>query len=186
MAASKFQFRVATPDDAPQLQPLIKSAYRGDKIKKAWTTEGHLIADDRIDVQGIVAKMTAPDSAVLVAIDEEDGAIAACCEVARQPDGLGYFGLFAVDPGRQGGGLGRRVLEFAEGYTHRTWGVDTMEMCVIWTRDELIAWYERRGYRKTGRSKPFPYAELVNGKALRDDLYFDVLVKDLRDAAVDA
>ena len=54
-----------------------------------------------------------------------------------------------------------------------------MEMNVIWTREELIAWYLRRGYRKTGKSSPFPYDQLVNGKALRDDLYFDILEKDI-------
>lgn len=174
----KLQFRAATPADAPQLQPLIKSAYRGEKIKKAWTTEGHLVTDDRISEDGIVGKISTPDSAILIAADE-DGALAACCEVARQSDGVGYFGLFAVDPGRQGGGLGRQVLAYAEEYTRKTWGVTTMEMRVIWTRNELISWYMRRGYQRTGRSSPFPYDELVNGKALRDDLYFDVLVKDL-------
>lgn len=181
----KLQFRAATPADAPQLQPLIKSAYRGEKTKKAWTTEGHLLADERIDVGGIVGKITRPDGAVLIAEDEE-GAIAACCEVARQSDGIGYFGLFAVDPGRQGGGLGRQVLAYAEEYTHKTWGVHRMEMSVIWTRDELISWYMRRGYQRTGRCSPFPYDQLVNGKALRDDLYFTILEKDLTSIPVAA
>ncbi|MBE3047491.1 GNAT family N-acetyltransferase, partial [Candidatus Bathyarchaeota archaeon] len=36
----KLQFRAATPADAPQLQPLIRNAYRGDITSKAWTTEG--------------------------------------------------------------------------------------------------------------------------------------------------
>lgn len=178
MTTSKLRFRAATPDDAPQLQPLIKSAYRGEKIKNAWTTEGHLVADDRIDVQGIVGKISTPDSAVLIAADD-DGTLVACCEVTKKDETVGYFGLFAVDPARQGGGLGRQVLAYAEEYVRSTWGVEMMEMWVIWTRDELIEWYVRRGYRKTGRSSPFPYDQLVNGKALRDDLYFTVLEKDL-------
>ncbi|KAL2112923.1 hypothetical protein VUR80DRAFT_6045 [Thermomyces stellatus] len=178
MTTSKLQFRAATPDDAPQLQPLIKSAYRGEKIKKAWTSEGHLVADDRIDVQGIIAKISTPDSAILIAADD-DGALVACCEVAKLSEGVGYFGLFAVDPARQGGGLGRQVLAYAEEYVRRTWSVETMELNVIWTREEVIAWYLRRGYKRTGRTNPFPYHELVNGKALRDDLYFTILEKDL-------
>lgn len=178
MATGKLRFRAATPADAPQLQPLIKSAYRGEKAGKAWTTEGHLLADERIDVQGIVSKISTPDSAILIAADEE-GALVACCEVARQEGGIGYFGLFAVDPQQQGGGLGRQVLAYAEEYVRWTWAIETMEMWVIWTRDELISWYIRRGYQKTGRSSPFPYDQLVNGKALRDDLYFIVLEKDL-------
>lgn len=178
MTTGKLQFRAATPDDAPQLQPLIKSAYRGEKAGKAWTTEGHLLADERIDVQGIVAKIATPNSAILIAADDA-GALVACCEVAKEKEGVGYFGLFAVDPNRQGGGLGRQVLAYAEEYVRWTWGVAMMEMWVIWTRDELIAWYVRRGYRRTERESPFPYDQLVNGPALRDDLYFTVLEKDL-------
>jgi hypothetical protein len=56
-----------------------------------------------------------------------------------------------------------------------------MEMGVIAQRTELIAWYERRGYRRTGETWPFPYHELIEGRALRDDLYFVVLRKALSD-----
>jgi hypothetical protein len=31
-----------------------------------------------------------------------------------------------------------------------------MEMTVIDSRDSLIAWYERRGYVRTGETRPFP------------------------------
>jgi hypothetical protein len=54
-----------------------------------------------------------------------------------------------------------------------------MEMTVIALRAELIAWYERRGYALTGERRPFPFEGLINGKALRDDLDFVVLAKDL-------
>ncbi|KAI5926932.1 putative acetyltransferase [Camillea tinctor] len=172
------QFRTATPDDASQLQALVKSAYRGETSRQGWTTEADLVADDRIDVKGITAKITAPDGVVLMATDD-DGALVACCEVVKRSADLAYFGLFAVDPRRQGGGLGRQVLNYTEDYCRRIWSVTKLEMNVIWTRDELISWYIRRGFRKTGKSKPFPYEELVNGAALRDDLYFDVLEKDL-------
>ncbi|SPN99104.1 related to N-acetyltransferase, GNAT family [Cephalotrichum gorgonifer] len=171
-------FRVAVADDAVELQPFVRSAYRGESSRKGWTTEADLLADERIDVEGLKEKITTPDSAVLLATDDA-GVLVACCEVAKSADGVGYFGMFAVDPDRQGGGLGRRVLEYAEGYCSRVWGVTKMEMSVIWTREELISWYVRRGYKKTGVQKPFPYAELVNGVALRDDLYFEVMEKDL-------
>jgi hypothetical protein len=83
------------------------------------------------------------------------------------------------NPTRQGGGIERQVLTYAEEFAQRQWGVRKMEMMVIWLREDIIAWYARRGYQKTGETRPFPYAELVNGVALRDNLYFDVLVKDL-------
>jgi hypothetical protein len=71
------------------------------------------------------------------------------------------------------------VLGRAERWARDEWGSTRIEMNVIWTRVELIAWYARRGYVRTGEKRPFPYGQLVNGAALRDDLYFDVLAKAL-------
>jgi hypothetical protein len=34
-------------------------------------------------------------------------------------------------------------------------------------------------HRMTEQTKPFPYSELVNSKAFRDDMYFVVLAKEL-------
>jgi hypothetical protein len=53
-------------------------------------------------------------------------------------------------------------------------------MCVIDRRTELIAWYERRGYVRTGESRPFPYGEEGVGVPRDDDFRFAVLEKDLR------
>ena len=52
-----------------------------------------------------------------------------------------------------------------------------MRMSVIDARNELIAWYERRGYRRTGEYKPFPYGDPRFGIPKRDDLRFEWLVK---------
>ena len=49
----------------------------------------------------------------------------------------------------------------------------------ISVRDELIAWYERRGYSRTGKYKPFPYGDERFGIPKRDDLRFEVLSKVL-------
>jgi ribosomal protein S18 acetylase RimI-like enzyme len=87
--------------------------------------------------------------------------------------------MFAVRPGSQGGGLGRRVLARAERLAREEWGVREMHMTVISVREELIAWYERRGYRRTGRMAPFPYGDERFGVPRRDDLEFELLVKEL-------
>jgi len=50
---------------------------------------------------------------------------------------------------------------------------------VIRQRDELIAWYERRGYRRTGRTEPFPYGDERAGIPKQDDLEFVVMEKEL-------
>jgi hypothetical protein len=52
-------------------------------------------------------------------------------------------------------------------------------MTVIHCRDTLIAWYERRGYRRTGETRPFPYGDARFGEPRRSDLYFVVLEKPL-------
>ncbi|EON95976.1 putative acetyltransferase protein [Phaeoacremonium minimum UCRPA7] len=178
MGVTQLTFRKAAPSDVPLLLPLIKSAYRGDASRAGWTSEADLVADDRIDEAGLLVKINAPQGAVLLAHDCA-GNLAACCELLKKNSETAHFGLFAVDPARQAGGIGRQVLERAELYARDAWGVSRLEMSVIWTREELIAWYIRRGFERTGKKAPFPYAHLVNGSALRDDLYFDVLAKGI-------
>ncbi|PKK47538.1 hypothetical protein CI102_5645 [Trichoderma harzianum] len=178
MAPISLSIRKATPADLAPVLALVRSAYRGESSRAGWTTEAELVDDQRIDEEGLVAKINEPFGAVLVAQDEA-GDILACCEVLKQSDTVGYFGLFAVNPLRQAGGIGRTVLTAAEEYAKQTWGLTEMEMTVIWTREELIQYYIRRGYTLTEKTKPFPYAQLVGGKALRDDLYFSVLIKAL-------
>ncbi len=178
--ATALSFRVATTkeEDVNEILKLVRSAYRGDASRTGWTTEADLVADERIDANGVVAKIEEAHGVILLAHDET-GKLASCCEILRRDEELAYFGLFAVDPLRQAGGIGRQVLAAAEEYASKTFGVKKMEMSVIWTRDELISWYVRRGYTKTTQTAPFPYEHLVNGPALRDDLYFNILVKDL-------
>ena len=178
--ATPLTFRVATTsdDDVNAILKLVRSAYRGDDSRAGWTTEADLVADERIDAAGVRAKIDEPQGVILTAYDDT-GRLASCCEILRRDDELAYFGLFAVDPTRQAGGIGRQVLAEAEEYARKVFGVQKMEMNVIFPREELIAWYIRRGYTKTDETKPFPYEQLVNGKALRDDLYFSVLVKEL-------
>ncbi|KAK1758889.1 acyl-CoA N-acyltransferase [Echria macrotheca] len=178
MATAALQFRVATPEDAAIIQPLVQSAYRGESSRQGWTTEADLLTGDRIDVQGITEKITKPNSAVLMATDAR-GVLVGCCEVLKLNSDVAYFGMFAVDPRRQAGGLGRQVLAHAEDYCRKQWGIKKMEMSVIWTRKELIAWYMRRGYKKTGEERPFPHHELPEGAALQEDLHFEVLEKEL-------
>ncbi|KAF5020404.1 hypothetical protein F66182_7576 [Fusarium sp. NRRL 66182] len=189
-------FRTAAPADIPSVLPLVISAYRGPSSREGWTTEADLLADERISTDGLHAKITDPSGVVLLAYTNSpvstgtstpvsdvdanaDPRLVACCEILRKDDERAYFGMFAVSPKLQAGGIGRQVLQRAEDYANKEWGCKVMTMSVIWTRSELIDWYIRRGYRPTGDKSPFPYGELVNGKALRDDLYFDNLEKEL-------
>ena len=87
--------------------------------------------------------------------------------------------MFSVRPNLQGAGIGKAVLDEAERIVRDEWKVPTMRMTVIDMRDELIAFYERRGYRRTGIKKPFPYGDERFGVPKRDDLRFEVLEKIL-------
>jgi ribosomal protein S18 acetylase RimI-like enzyme len=173
----KLTFRPAVADEADDLVRLVRSAYR-ETGSGGWTTEAHLVGDERIDAQQLRDKITQPNTLVLCARTDADELVA-CCELAGRGGGLAYFGMFAVSPTLQAAGIGRQVLAAAEQTAREQWGAHRMEMTVIAQRDELIAWYRRRGYRPTGEQRPFPYEQLLNGVAHRDDLYFVVLAKDL-------
>ncbi|MBH1937108.1 GNAT family N-acetyltransferase [Streptomyces sp. AV19] len=169
-------FRFAAGDDAPALVPLIESAYRGEASRTGWTTEADLLDGQRTDEDGVRAVVGDGASRVLLA--EDGGEVLACCHIEHRGEHA-YFGMFAVRPQRQGGGLGRAVLAEAERVARAEWGVREMHMTVIRQREELIAWYERRGYRRTGRMSAFPYGDERFGIPRRDDLEFELLVKGL-------
>ena len=169
-------FRAATAADIPAVVALVESAYRGDASRIGWTTEADYLDGRRTSPEDIGAILARPRSRLLLA--ERHGRMVACAHVAVE-DGAGYFGMFSVDPGQQGGGIGKAVLAEAERVAREDWGMATMRMTVIDIRDELIAFYQRRGYRRTGIKKPFPYGDANFGLPKRADLRFEVLEKTL-------
>lgn len=74
----------------------------------------------------------------------------------RVPSRFPRSALLAVDPGRQCTGLGKRLLDYAERLAGGTWACSTIRMSVIAQRPELLAFYQRRGYRSTGAMTPYP------------------------------
>lgn len=169
-------FRNATLADVDAIVLLVTSAYRGDASRDGWTTEADFLDGNRIDAEVLRQDIERPRSRVLLA--ERDAQLLACAHVADE-DGRGYFGMFSVRPGLQGAGTGRALLAECERIVHEEWGLPVMQMTVIDLREELIAWYERRGYRRTGVYKPFPYGDERFGVPKRDDLRFEVLEKAL-------
>ncbi|MEI2795874.1 N-acetyltransferase [Pseudoxanthomonas sp. F11] len=173
-------FRPATHADIPALVALVTSAYRGDVSRQGWTTEADLLDGQRIDPDVLARDIGRARSRILVA--ERAGEMLACAHVAEE-DGAGYFGMFSVRPDLQGGGVGKAMLAEAERVAREEWQLPTMRMTVIDIRDELIAFYERRGYARTGIKKPFPYGDERYGIPKREDLRFEILEKPLTGAA---
>jgi ribosomal protein S18 acetylase RimI-like enzyme len=169
-------FRAAVAADTDAVVALVESAYRGDASRAGWTTEADFLDGRRTGADDIATILARPQSRLLLA--ENAGELIACAHVAVE-DGAGYFGMFSVSPGLQGGGVGKQVLAEAERIVATEWGCTAMRMTVIDIRDELIAFYERRGYRRTGIKKPFPYGDARFGLPRRDDLRFEVLDKPL-------
>ncbi len=170
-------FRRASASDVAAIVALVESAYRGEVSRAGWTTEADLLDGQRTDAAAVAHILTTPDSTVLLA--ETDGNLIACCQLERRLPSEAYFGMFSVRPGEQGSGLGRQVLAEAERLARDEWAATTMVMTVLAQRTELIAWYERRGYRRTGEQRPFPYGDERYGIPRRPDLVFDVLAKPL-------
>ncbi|WP_299036774.1 GNAT family N-acetyltransferase [uncultured Pseudokineococcus sp.] len=189
--------RTAGPDDVAAVVALVQRAYRGEASRAGWTTEADLLDGQRTDAAAVGALVAAPGSAVLLL--EEDGRLVACCHVeARSPAAstgahpagtdpaaggttgegrLAYVGMVAVDPAHQGAGTGRAVLAGAEAHARDSLGATDLEMTVLAQRAELVAWYERRGWSRTGERRPFPYGDERFGRPRREDLEFVVLAR---------
>jgi GNAT superfamily N-acetyltransferase len=173
IAVTKPVVRLATNTDVEAIVTLVESAYRGESGQRGWTTETHLLDGRRTDA-GLVAELLNSSGTVLLML--EGDVLLACCHI-EQHGHSAYFGMFAVDPARQNAGLGRQVLAEAERYAREVWQCTAMHMKVIDARSELIAWYERRGYQRTGEYSAFPYGNERFGVPRREDLRFELMIK---------
>jgi GNAT superfamily N-acetyltransferase len=161
----------------PGVLGLVQAAYRGDASREGWTTEADLLDGGRTDAGLVRALVVSTRDAVLLAGDVRHPE--ACCAVGHH-DGRATLGMFAVRPGRQGRGTGAAVLAAAEAYVRDRWDPPHLHLSVIRQREELVAWYGRRGYAPTGETEPFPYGDERYGRPRRDDLELVVLRRALR------
>jgi ribosomal protein S18 acetylase RimI-like enzyme len=145
-------FRAATAADVPALAALINQAYRSEAGQAGWTAEGHLLAGPRIDEATLLELLAAPAAVLLVA--ELRQQLTGCVYLENHGNYF-YLSLLTVAPAAQAHGLGRQLLAQAEAHARQA-GCATIKMSVLAQRAELLAWYERRGYCRTGASEPFP------------------------------
>jgi ribosomal protein S18 acetylase RimI-like enzyme len=170
------QFRRATLADVPAIVSLVESAYRGDASRAGWTTEADLLDGQRTDAEE-VARLVDDAAARIVIAEGAEGLLGSV--LLRDEGDCVYIGMFAVRPGGQGRGVGSALLAEVERVSRQELGRHEARMTVLVQRTELIAWYERRGYHRTGEHEPFPYDDPRLGLPRRDDLMFEVLRKEL-------
>lgn len=145
-------FRKAEIKDSMLISTLVNSAYRGESSKQGWTTEADLLGGQRTDAEKIQEMIEDPDSHIELA--ENNGELHGCVYLKKEKTVL-YFGMLTVNPTLQNQGLGKILLARIEELA-RAWDMKTIRMTVISVRKELIEYYERRGYKRTGKTEPFP------------------------------
>jgi GNAT superfamily N-acetyltransferase len=170
------RLRIATVDDVPPLVALIESAYRGDESRQGWTTEADLLEGRRTSPAQVAAIVEGPAGCMIVA--EDDTGLLGCCHLERREGGRAYLGMLSVRPRLQSRGIGRRIMDEAERIAGEDWGANELRMWVISRRTDLIPWYERMGYVRTGETMPF--GNEPHEQAERADLEFVVLAKAMR------
>ena len=146
----------ATAADVTALTRLVNGAYRGEAAKKGWTTESDLLDGQRIDEE-TMSSYFENDRVTILKNTDEAGSVTACVYLEKKGDKL-YLGMLSVSPELQAAGIGKALLSAAEDHA-REQGCNTMSMTVITSRHELISYYERRGYVKTGELVPFHHDE---------------------------
>ena len=167
--------RTAVPEDAEAINNLVNSVYRGDNAKKGWTSEADMLDGIRIDTENVKELIKSTGSVILLIL-KEDGIVG--CVHLEKKGGKCHLGMLSVDVNYQGKGIGKLLMDKSEGYAKNDLKCDEMEMKVIGQRTELIEYYLRRGYIKTGQTEPF----ILNthfGKPKAENLYFEYLVKKL-------
>jgi ribosomal protein S18 acetylase RimI-like enzyme len=169
-------FQIANHSQSEELSRLVNSAYRGESSRTGWTTEADFLGGQRTDSEKIRELISEPNSVVLLAIGKEK--ILGCVNLQKIKSEA-YLGMLTIDPKLQACGLGRRLMIQAENLVLEKWMAISISMTVLTLRAELIAWYERRGYVRTGKYEPFPYGDIRFGIPKRDDLRFEVLRKIL-------
>jgi ribosomal protein S18 acetylase RimI-like enzyme len=164
------QIRATILEDIPHVVQLINRAYRGEG---GWTNESHLFGGPRTKAADMEELLGEPGGVILSGWEE--GELAGCVYLKKEAEKL-YLGMLSVSPARQGAGIGKHLVAAATKYA-RQQGCKAIRITVISVRDEVIAWYERQGFRRTGEREPFPSGK--SHGATKQPLELAVLEKDV-------
>jgi len=146
-------FKTATIHEAHSLADLVNSAYRGDSSKLGWTTEAELLDGQRTDVDSLSELIQTPKNQIEMAF--EGNKLVGCVHIKEMGNDTLYFGMLTVSPALQSKGLGKEIINHVETIALKK-NLKRIKITVIQYRKELISYYERRGFRPTGRYEEFP------------------------------
>lgn len=150
---STVQFRMATIHDASQIHHLVNTAFSAQDKRLNWDVDSQIRDTFHFSVKQVLDTINKSDSAIVLAVDETLDNFVGSIEVCKRGDGLAGLGMLAVRPNRQQGGVGATLLRIAEKYSVANWGVTSAWLNAMSSNSELIAWYERKGYKKTGKTQ---------------------------------
>ncbi len=172
--------RKAIEADYAEVIDLANLAYRGrEGAVPSWNIEKGIVGGQRLDDSLLKEELAAkPDGALLVYREAADGPLLGTTWLNPESDDVWSMGLLTVRPELQNQHLGRRLLAAAEAYASDR-GAKRMRIGVLHVRDTLIAWYERRGYRATGETEPYPSNDPRFGTPLRENLHFLIMEKQI-------
>lgn len=171
----QYAFRAANKLDAEEIAQLVNQAYHPEPDVAGWTHEADLVYGNRTSAGQVTEIISKPDSIMLVGLNGSE--IVACVHVEKDGSNC-HIGMFAVNPAQQGAGAGKQMLAYAEQQANSVFGAEKFVMYVLSARTELIAFYLRRGYQKTGYV--MDYMLLADaGKPKQADLKVEVLEKQL-------
>jgi GNAT superfamily N-acetyltransferase len=144
---SELVLRRATPADAEAVRALTRDAYAkwvpviGREPRPMTADYDRAVVEHRIDLL------------------EDDGRLAALIEMSPEVNHLLIVNI-AVQPGRQGNGLGTRLLGHAEGVAHSL-GLPELRLYTNAAFSSNIALYRRRGYVEDRREPAGPLGIVV-------------------------
>ncbi len=147
----------ANIDDSPAIVTLLDNSYRGEGSKSGWTSEADLFLGNKRTDEAKIRELFNTTEAVFLKYINDQQMITGCVFLQKKENKL-YLGMLSVSPKVQGMGIGKHFLKAAEEHA-KDQRCSSVFMTVISVRTELIAWYERHGYNRTGETVPFPVEE---------------------------
>lgn len=147
------KFLTAQIQNATDIAQLVNGAYRGDTSRLGWTTEADILDGLRTSAEEVKQLITTENTLILLCFDGAELIGSVCLERDLH---TAHIGMFVVKPTLQNSGIGKALLAAAEQMAQEKWAVTTFQMHVISIRHALIAFYERRGYQRTGELSDFP------------------------------